>query len=160
MTDIKTLRTHSQAEICARMMSESEPWITLKRDYRTALRIITDPTREVYLAWQVNEIAGFTILLMQGALVGYIQSVCVAPAWRNQGIGSKLIRYAEKRILRDAPNIFIMVSDFNPAALRLYQRLGFEIIGEITDYIIPNHSEILMRKSINPLTEFKAGNPR
>jgi ribosomal-protein-alanine N-acetyltransferase len=160
MIQITTLQTQSQAEICARMMSESEPWITLNRDYQTALQIIANHTREVYLAMENNEVTGFTILLMQGALVGYIQSVCVAPDWRNQGIGSQLIRYAENRIYCDFPNVFIMASDFNPGALRLYQRLGFEIIGELKDFIIPGHAEILMRKTISPLTEFKAGNTR
>ena len=137
------------------MMSSLEPWVTLQRDYDTSLKIITDPAREVYLALSGEEIAGFTILVMQGALVGYIQSICVAPEWRNKGIGSQLMTFAETRIFSETPNAFIMVSSFNPDAQRLYHRLGFETIGELKDYIIPGHSEYLLRKSIAPLTEFK-----
>jgi [ribosomal protein S18]-alanine N-acetyltransferase len=46
------------------------------------------------------------------------------------------------------------VSSFNQAAGRLYQRLGYTMIGELTDYIVAGHSEILLRKSIGPLNEF------
>jgi ribosomal protein S18 acetylase RimI-like enzyme len=102
-----------------------------------------------------EEIAGFTILVMHGALVGYIQSICVAPEWRNMGIGSKLMAFAETRIFSEAPNAFIMVSSFNPDAERLYHQLGFETIGELKDYIIAGHSEYLLRKTLGPMTEFK-----
>ena len=153
--EIRKLGNNSEAENCARLMSNLEPWVTLKRDYHTSLKVITDPSREVYLALMGNEIAGFTILIMQGALVGYIQSICVAPDWRNKGIGSQLMKFAENRIFNEAPNAFIMVSSFNSDAKRLYNRLGFETIGELKDYIIPGYSEFLLRKSIAPLTEFK-----
>ena len=153
--EIRKLQNLPEAEVCAGMMSSLEPWVTLKRDYDTSLKIITDPAREVYLALAGEEIAGFTILVMHGALVGYIQSICVAPKWRNQGIGSQLMAFAEDMIFKEAPNAFIMVSSFNPDARRLYQRLGFEPIGELKDYIIPGHSEYLLRKSIAPLTEFR-----
>jgi ribosomal protein S18 acetylase RimI-like enzyme len=153
--EIRKLQTTSEAEICAGLMSSLEPWVTLKRDYVAALKIITDPNREVYLALLGKEIAGFTILVMQGALVGYIQSICVAPEHRNQGVGGQLMKHAEDRIFSESPNAFIMVSSFNPDAERLYNRLGFEIIGELKDFIIPGHSEFLLRKTIAPLTEFK-----
>jgi ribosomal-protein-alanine N-acetyltransferase len=152
---IRKLQNLPEAEVCAGLMSSLEPWVTLKRNYDTSLKIITDPAREVYLALAGDQIAGFTILVMHGALVGYIQSICVAPEWRNKGIGSQLMAFAEARIFREAPNAFIMVSSFNPDANRLYQRLGFETIGELKDYIIPRHSEYLLRKSIAPLTEFE-----
>jgi ribosomal-protein-alanine N-acetyltransferase len=152
--EFRNLQTKLEAEICAGMMSGLEPWVTLKRDYDTSLNIITDPNREVYLALLDEEIAGFTILVMQGALVGYIQSICVAPEWRNKGIGSQLMEFAEIRIFNESPNAFIMVSSFNPDAKRLYNRLGYKKIGELKDYIIPGHSEYLLRKSIAPLTEF------
>ena len=153
--EIRKLQNLPEAEKCAGMMSSLEPWVTLKRDYDTSLKIITDPAREVYLALAGEEIAGFTILVMHGALVGYIQSICVAPERRNQGIGSQLMAFAENRIFKEAPNAFIMVSSFNPDARRLYQQLGFEPIGQLHDYIIPGHSEYLLRKSIAPLTEFE-----
>lgn len=95
------------------------------------------------------------IINMTGAFTGYIQSVCVVLEWRGRGIGTELINYAEKRIFRDTPNVFIYVSSFNKKALKLYQRLGYSIVGELHDYIIPGASEILLRKTIGSLTTFR-----
>jgi ribosomal protein S18 acetylase RimI-like enzyme len=137
------------------MMAKSEPWITLQRDFDASLGMITDPSREVYVATVHGEIAGFIVLLMHGAFVGYIQSVCVAPEWRGQGIGTELMAFAERRIFSETPNAFICVSSFNGGARRLYERLGYHVIGVLEDYVIAGHSEILLRKTIGPLTEFK-----
>lgn len=138
------------------MMAESEPWITLRRNYETLFGIVSNPEREIYVAIHGGkEVAGFIMLCMQGAFIGYIQSICIAPGWRNRGLGSRLIAFAEERIFREAPNVFICVSSFNPNARRLYERLGYEVIGELKDYIVSGHSEILLRKSVAPLAGFK-----
>ncbi|HSB06480.1 MAG TPA: GNAT family N-acetyltransferase [Thermodesulfobacteriota bacterium] len=140
--EIRKLQHTDEAEICARMMVNSEPWVTLGQDYIAWLEIVTDPSREVYLAFVDHKITGFIILHLQGIFNGYIQSVCVAPKWRNKGIGSRLMTFAERRILSETRNVFICVSTFNQDARRLYERLGYEIIGE------PEDSEILLRKTI------------
>jgi [ribosomal protein S18]-alanine N-acetyltransferase len=154
--EIRKIEHPQEAEACARMMADSEPWITLRRDYETLRRIVSSPAREVYVAVDGNnEITGFIMLCMQGAFTGYIQSICIAPGWRNKGIGSRLMAFAEERIFKETPNVFICVSSFNPNAKRLYERLGYELVGELKDYIVSGHAEILLRKSIAPLTEFK-----
>jgi ribosomal protein S18 acetylase RimI-like enzyme len=137
-------------------MAGSEPWLTLKRDYAAALRTIRESSKEVYVAVEEQWLAGFLVLTMAGAFVGYIQSVLVAPEWRGRGIGTELIQFAEGRIFREVPNVFICVSSFNPSALRLYERLGYGLVGELKDYIVASHSELLLRKTIGPLNEFQA----
>jgi len=136
-------------------MSSSEPWITLRRSYKDSFKMLTDPSREIYLAVLQGQIAGFMILNMKGAFVGYIQTVCIFPECRNRGIGTKLLAFAEQRIFQDTPNAFMCVSSFNQNAQRLYERLGYRVVGELKDYIVPGHSEILLRKTIAPLTEYK-----
>lgn len=136
---------------CADMMSSSEPWITLRRDRDSAYEVITSPSRETYICLVGGEVAGFLILCMEGPFVGYIQSICVGAAHRNRGIGSRMLSFAEERILATVPNVFLCVSSFNESAKRLYQRLGYEVIGELRDYVVAGHSEILMRKTTGPL---------
>jgi ribosomal-protein-alanine N-acetyltransferase len=153
--EIRRLGNRDEAEACARMMAASEPWITLRRDAGSALAIVTDPGRESYGAFLGTALAGFVILVMHGAFVGYIQSVCVAPGLRGQGLGRRLMAFAEERILRETPNVFLNVASFNPDARRLYERLGYEVVGELRDYIVPGHSEILMRKTTGPLAGFR-----
>jgi len=152
---IKRLENTDEIEICARMMADLEPWITLRRDYEASVATLSVTTKEVYLAMIEEQIVGFTILNMKGGFIGYVQTLCVAPDWRNKGVGSELMSFVERRIFKETPNVFICVSSFNPKALRLYQRLGYEEIGELKDYIITGHSEILLRKTISPLSEFK-----
>jgi len=43
------------------------------------------------------------------------------------------------------------VSSLNLGARRLYDRLGYQVIGELTNYIVQGHSEILLRKTTGPL---------
>lgn len=151
---ISRLNTEFAAHECARLMAASEPWVTLGRSYDASLRMVQDPTREVYVAHAETGLAGFLILCMTGAFVGYIQTILVHPDRRGQGLGSKLVEFAEQRILRESPNIFMCVSSFNHDARRLYERLGYRVIGELTDYIVQGHSEILLRKTLGPLTGF------
>jgi [ribosomal protein S18]-alanine N-acetyltransferase len=152
-TRITRLVGEDEARACAEMMSSTEPWITLRRGHAQSLALILDPTREVYVARSGDALVGFAILCMTGALVGYVQSVCVQPAWRGRGIGSQLMRFAEDRILRESPNVFLCVSSFNTEARRLYQRLGYEPVGELRDYIVTGHSELLLRKTIGPISK-------
>jgi len=144
-----------EIETCARMMADSEPWITLQRDYAASLRNLSSGEKEIYVAVKDDEISGFIVLNLHGGFVGYIQSICVAPRSRNQGIGRKLVDFAERHVFKSYPNMFICVSSFNPDARRFYRGLGYEVVGELKDYLVDGHSEILLRKTIGSLTEFR-----
>jgi len=151
---IRPLATDDEARVCAEIMSTTEPWLTFGRSFQQSLEILRDPAREVYVALDAREgVAGFAILVMGGAFVGYIQSLAVRDAWRGRGLGTALIAFAERRILRETPNVFICVSSFNPGARRLYERLGYQVVGELLDYMVRGHSEILLRKTTGPLAE-------
>jgi ribosomal-protein-alanine N-acetyltransferase len=144
-------RDDEDARLCASMMASTEPWITLGRTFDDCLQRVKNPDREVYIAWD-GAVRGFIILNMQGPFTGYIQTICVAPDARSAGVGSRLIAFAENRIFRETPNVFLCVSSFNHRARALYERLGYELVGELRDYLIKGASELLMRKTIGPLT--------
>ncbi len=152
--EIRRLGSPEEARLCARMMAGSEPWITLKRGYEESLALVENSSREVYGAFEGGRVRGFVILTMTGAFTGYVQTVCVGAEDRSRGIGSLLMRFAEERIFRESPNVFLCVSSFNPRARALYERLGYEMVGELKDYLVRGHSEYLLRKTIAPLREF------
>lgn len=152
--EVRSLRGTEELKECARMMAGSQPWLTLGRTYDDSFTTISDASKEVYVAVRDNIVVGFIILNMRGAFVGYIQTVCVAPEWRGKAIGTLLLQFAEERILSVTPNVFICVSSFNQSAQRLYERLGYEIVGELKDYLVAGHSEILLRKTVAPLAGF------
>jgi ribosomal protein S18 acetylase RimI-like enzyme len=148
---IRPLQGAAEARLCAEMMANSEPWITLKRGFEFNLKLLTDSTREGYVAVSGESVAGFVILNLVGPLRGYVQTLGVMPDRRNQGIGAKLMAFAEQRIFREAPNVFLCVSSFNHEAQQFYARLGYERVGELKDYVVNGHSEYLMRKTTGPL---------
>ena len=153
---IRKIQSDNEIHECANLMSNSEPWVTLGRTYKESIFLLQDTSREVYIALIEDELVGFFIIQMQGAFRGYIPTLAIKPEFRNQGIGSSLLKFAEERIFRETPNVFICVSSFNENAKRLYIRLGYKVVGELENYIISGHSEILLRKSISPLSEFQS----
>jgi len=150
--DIRPLATRTEAEACARMMAGTEPWITLGRSYDACLRVMLDETRERYVGYRGDLLVGLLVLNLKGAFVGYIQTVCAAPEARGTGVGTALVTFAEERIFREHKNAFMCVSDFNRGARRLYERLGYRLVGELLDYVVAGHSELLLRKTRGPLT--------
>ena len=151
---IRRLDGAEEAHLCAQVLTESEPWVTLRWSYPNAVKGLNDPDREVYVGLHDATVVGFTILNLRGPLRGYVQTLAVMPEQRNRGIGSKLIKFAEQRIFGEFPNVFLCVSSFNLAAQRFYKRLGYEPVGELKDYVVQGHSEILMRKTIAPMADF------
>ena len=68
--------------------------------------------------------------------------------------GFSLLGFAEARIFRESPNVLLCVSSFNAGARRLYARLGYEEIGVLRQYLVPEHDEILLRKSRGSWRDF------
>jgi len=144
-------------EVCAALMADSDPWLTLGYTYQDGIRLLSNPLAELYVAFEGERVIGFALLLMYGALRGYIQSIGVVPQWRGQGVGSRLLQAVEARVFKETPNVFLCVSSFNQNAQWWYRRMGYQVIGELQDYLVVGHSEILMRKTIGPLRRTVAG---
>ncbi len=151
---ISRLSGDAEARVCAEMMASSDPWLHFGRTFEQCLARVTNPSGEVWVARIDGVPQGFIILVLQGAFVGYIQIVCVAESARGGGLGSRLVAFAEERIFRELPNVFLCVSSYNPRARALYERLGYKLVGELDDYLMRGESEFLMRKSVGPLIEF------
>ena len=155
MAEIRLLADDVEARACATIMATTEPWITLGRTFDRCLATMRDEALERYVARAGDEIVGLLLLSMRGEFTGYIKSVAVREDYRSKGVGSQLLSFAEERIFRESPNVFICVSSFNPRARSLYERLGYESVGILRDFILRGHHEILLRKTTGPLTEFK-----
>jgi|SRR5688572_15196023 ribosomal protein S18 acetylase RimI-like enzyme len=157
--DIQPLGAADDLDWCARTMATSDPWITLGRDVNACRSVLSNPAKERYIARADGERAGVLILDMNAAFAGYIQSICLAAGVRSRGIGSRVIAWAEDRIFRDSPNVFICVSSFNTDAQRLYTRLGYETVGVLRQFVVDEHDELLLRKTRGSWQAFRAGLP-
>ncbi len=152
---IRLVRDENEARECVALMGSTEPWLTLGFDPVAALTGLTDGRRELYVVRDDAGLAGFVSVDMRGLVAGYIQLLCVRPDRRGQGLGTQLIHWAEDRILKASPNVFICVSSFNSGARRLYERLGFEVVGTLRSFVVAGHDEILLRKTRGPWSGFQ-----
>lgn len=151
---LRRLGGDGEARACAAIMAESEPWITLGRDFDASLAVVCNPDREVWVAVADGAVVGFVVLAMRGGFPGYIQSIGVHPAWRSRHVGRSLLARVEGRVFEETPNVFLCVSSFNPRARAFYEANGYEHIGTVTDYVVRGHDELIMRKSVGPLSGF------
>ncbi len=66
--------------------------------------------------------------------VAQVQGVWTAPGHRGQGIGAAGMAAVAAAVLAEVPRCSLYVNHYNLPARRLYQRLGFEEVGELATY--------------------------
>jgi len=171
---VQRLRS-DDVESCARIVAGDPLWqrygVTLPRARRVLRRALAQAAGSPAAARAAGEIAvaraggrpvGFVWFRREGTFhhSGYVRWVAVAPDARGRGVGERLMRYAEERILRRGPNVFLTVSDFNRRAQAFYRRLGYTEVGALPDYIVPGVTERLYRKTRAPIAARGAGATR
>ncbi|MBI3732332.1 MAG: GNAT family N-acetyltransferase [Chloroflexi bacterium] len=149
--NISLMATDAEREACAQIMALSDPWVTLGYTHGELRERFDAPGVEVYVLTEDERVAAFAVVSMRGILSGYLQSIAVAEAYRGRGLGTALLRFVEERVFREKPNVFLFVSSFNHGARRLYESLGYEMIGTVKDFLVKGCDEQLMRKTIGPL---------
>lgn len=139
--------TESEREWAAGLMAGSEPWLRLGRGLEACREACARPGYGLYVARGDAAPCGFVLVHPHGVAGSpYLASIAVAESRRGQGLGEKLLDFVEKLFRPQARHLFLCVSSFNPGARRLYERLGFEAVGVLEDYVIDGASEILMHK--------------
>jgi ribosomal protein S18 acetylase RimI-like enzyme len=138
----------SDYDWCARLMAESEPWITLRRDLDGCRAALRRPGSELFVAREGGGPAGFILIHPYGCAGSpYIASVAVAEGARGRGIGTQLVAFAERQ-MTGRRFVFLCVSSFNRRAQEFYRRLGYWCVGEMPDYVVEGHTEILLGKRL------------
>jgi ribosomal protein S18 acetylase RimI-like enzyme len=146
--DIHSASEHER-DMASQLLANSEPWITLKITREQCDKNCHDPEFLLYMAF-IDDKPGGIILLDPCGVAGspYVKSIAVFPEFRGQGIGTRLLSFAEGLFIPRSKHIFICVSSFNHKARKLYERCGYKAQCEFRDYIIEGASEILMHKGI------------
>ena len=136
------------SEWCARMMASTEPWITLNRDLAGCREAVARPGTELFVARDNGLPVGFILLAPYGmAAAPYIAAIAVDINARGRGVGSQLLRFAERHF-SGRRHLFLLVSSFNLRAQQLYRRQGYEFVGVLKDYLVPGHSELIFHKTL------------
>ncbi len=141
--------TEEERNWAAAVMASADPWITLGRDLDACRAKTHDPDYIFAVAHSAGQPCGFVLIHPRGVAGSpYIGSIAVAAANRGAGVGRALLEYAENHFRTRARYMFLCVSSFNTRARALYERQGYQRVGEFKDYIIEGASEILMQKRL------------
>lgn len=98
-----------------------------------------------------NEIVGFiigTIDIERNALAGHVLTLDISPHHRRKRIAQRLLREIEK-IFREkgVKTCHLEVREDNVAALRLYQKFGYQKVAKLEGYYGNAHG-IYLRKNL------------
>lgn len=157
---IKQTSNADDFDLCAGIMARTDPWITLGMDHGQCLKAFEGSFREIFVMKNDKEIIGFAVIQPQGTFKGYIQTIAVSEAYRGKGYGTRLLQFCQDRIFAYSPNIFICVSSFNKKAVQLYTKFGFELVGELDDFIKEGFTELLLRKTVGPIADYIASSAK
>ncbi len=102
----------------------------------------------LYVALYQGVFAGFFYYIPNGAFHSfpYLHLISVKRGCRGMGIGKKMMDFLEDTLLAQNKKIFLVVSDFNPDAMRFYEDLGYCQVGELPNLYRQGISEFLMMK--------------
>jgi ribosomal-protein-alanine N-acetyltransferase len=98
-----------------------------------------------------HDINIYYVARIEGKLAGYIGiehvldeahiiNLAVNPALQRQGIGEAMARH----VLKDAKSFFLEVRRSNTAAIKLYEKIGFQVIDERKNYYADNQEDALV----------------
>ena len=75
----------------------------------------------------------------------HVLKVAVTPAWRGQGVASRLLeRCFTLSVEQGAKSAHLEVRPSNIAAIELYQKLGFELVGRRPKYYTDSKEDALL----------------
>jgi GNAT superfamily N-acetyltransferase len=89
--------------------------------------------------------------VMPGGAFGrspYLRLIGVRADRAGGGLGAALLADVERRAAEVAADLFLLVSDFNEGAQRFYRRAGYQQVGSIPGYVLPDVAELIYRKRL------------
>jgi ribosomal protein S18 acetylase RimI-like enzyme len=83
-----------------------------------------------------GELVGLVLASIVNDRTGHITQICVAPSFRNTGLGYELMRRSLLRLVHaGCRRVSLTVTSSNADAIRLYLRMGFKTIRQFHAYV-------------------------
>ncbi len=118
------------------------------------------PYFELALLFLVPRIINLKIVAPDGSLAGFVSAsrglsyergwiitLGVAPAHQRRGLGTALLTAVETRLKR--PFVRLTVRESNLPAIRLYQRVGYTVVGRHPAYYRDGETGLIMEKRLS-----------
>jgi GNAT superfamily N-acetyltransferase len=93
---------------------------------------------------------GFAWVMPEGAFgrSAYLRLIALHPGYTGRGLGAKLLAHAEQLALELRHDLFLLVSDFNTRAQQFYERQGYDRVGALRGYVLPDVDELVYWKRL------------
>jgi ribosomal protein S18 acetylase RimI-like enzyme len=112
--------------------------------------------KELFVARnKAGEVLGFYRIVMNGTfnIFAYIHLIAVKKELRGEGIGTKLLKDAEKRTTQEQgypifKKVFLLLGKKNRKAKPYYEKNGYIRVGTIPSLFSPGVDEYLMMKDL------------
>ena len=97
-----------------------------------------------------DRLLGFAWYLPQGGfgLGGYLKLIALAPGAESRGLGRALLTAVEQAASAHSAHLFLLVSDFNLAAQRFYERAGYARSGALPGLVLPDVTELIYHRRL------------
>ncbi|OBZ79497.1 hypothetical protein A0H81_00808 [Grifola frondosa] len=117
------------ARLCYRFAAAAEPFtLTAEQATREAAHLIRAGqlwVHEIAAPGRRPEIASIVAVTRSTDTVAAITKVFTNPNWRKRGCAERLTRYVCHSLLRTKSSVVLYVAHNNPAAAKVYDRVGF-----------------------------------
>lgn len=131
------------------------PTIGLRKMYRTDIESVMKIETDVYdfpwteqifldclkvgylcqLCIEDGIITAYAIMSLEASVEAHILNLCVAPSRQNKGIGQALLsKMLDKARRKKIETVFLEVRPSNHAAISLYNKMGFNQVGNRKNY--------------------------
>ncbi len=133
------------------ILADSDPWAS--RGYtQDALRRILESAvgrGDTFIAEEDSVPTAIACFIPDPVIAdgGCVRFIAVRHDKRRHGVGRQLMGFVERKVFGRSPNIFVSIGAANEAALRFFDRLGYQKVGEVPDASGAGRPEWILRKS-------------
>jgi ribosomal-protein-alanine N-acetyltransferase len=130
------IRDADHADLPALVNLEGEAFASDRLSPRSFRRHVGNASAVCRIADAAGALAGYHLLLFRrGSPTARLYSIAVAPGFRGRGVAALLMGDAEDAArARGLHRLRLEARADNTAAIRLYERLGYNLIGRIPGY--------------------------
>lgn len=144
------IRPARATDVDALLAIETAVFQTDRLSRRSFRRLVASPSASVLVASVAGQVGGYCIVLFRaGSAAGRLYSIATSPAALGVGVGRALIEAAEKECRsRGHPVLRLEVREDNRRAIAIYEKAGFQRVGEERDYYEDGTTAVRMTKVV------------
>ena len=138
---------------CVQVLTQNELWKQYSITQERAEHMLNQALQEgasILVAKIDGQTTGFAWYSLHGAFhrSAYLRLIGVLPAWQGHHVGEALLKAAEDASAEHVQDMFLLVTHTNLSAQRFYQRMGYQQVGAIPDYVVKGITELIYQKRL------------